>query len=138
MPQKHQNDPWSTQKRPKRSPRRPKKHQNDPRSTQKPFQEEPKTTKKAIPNDKTTREPNQDDLKTVLDAPKAPEHRYLRARGGSFGRPNRHQNGTKNDPKSKQKIKSLKNRSKTILPRLGAILGRLGAPSCAKKRPKPL
>ena len=115
----------------------PKKHQNDPRSAQKRPQNDPKTTKKAIPNDKTTREPNQDDFKTVLDPPKGPEHRFVRTLGGSFGRPNRHQNGTKNDPKSKQKIKSQKNRSKTILDRLGAILGRLGPPSWAKKRLKP-
>ena len=71
-------------------------------------QNDPKTTKKAIPNDKTTREPNQDDFKTVLDALKGPEPRFVRTLGGSFGRPNRHQNGTKNDPKSKRKIKSQK------------------------------
>ena len=93
----------------------PKKHQTDLQSAQKRPQEEPKTTKKAIPNDKTTREPNQDDFKTVLDAPKGPEDRYLRTPRAPFGRPNRHQNGTKNDAKTKRTFKRQKNRSKTIL-----------------------
>ena len=93
----------------------PKKPQNDPRSTPKRPHEDPKRAKKAIPNHKTTREPSQVDPKTVLDPPKGPEHRFARTPGGSFGRPNRHQNGTKNDPKTKRKIKRPKNRSKTIL-----------------------
>ena len=109
----------------------PKKHQNDPRSAQKRPQEEPKTTKKAIPNDKTTREPNQDDFKTVLDAPKGPEHRYLRTPRAPFGRPNRHQNGTKNDAKTKRKFKRQKNRSKTILDPSWGDLGPSWVPSWA-------
>ena len=77
----------------------PKKHQNDPQSAPKRPQNDPKTTKKAIPNDKTTREPNQEDFKTVLDAPKADLAQFARTPGEPFGRPNRHQNGTKNDAK---------------------------------------
>ena len=84
----------------------PKKHQNDPRSAPKRPQNDPKTAKKATPNDKTTREPNQDDFKTVLDAPQGPDHKYLRTPGGPFGMPNRHQNGTQNDAKTKRKFKS--------------------------------
>ena len=91
------------------------------RSAQKRPQNDPKTTKKAIPKDKTTREPNQDDFKTVLDPPKVPDHKYLRTPRAPFGRPDRHQNGTKNDPKSKRKIKS---QQKPIQDDLGPVLGR--------------
>ena len=110
----------------------PKKHQNDPRSAQKRPQEEPKTTKKAIPNDKTTREPNQDDFKTVLDAqgPSKPEFGAL---GGQIG--------TKTEPKTMPKrsenSRGKKNDPRRSWTRLEAILGRLGAPSWAKKRLKP-
>ena len=115
----------------------PKKHQNDPRSAPKRAQNDPKTTQKAIPNDKTTREPNQDDFKTVLDPPKGPEHRYLRPLGSHLGS----QIGTKTEPKTMQK-RSEKSRVKKTDPRrswtrLGAILGRFGAPSWVKKRLKP-
>ena len=108
-----------------------KKHQNDPRSAQKRPQEEPKTTKKAIPNDKTTREPNQDDFKTVLDPSQGRFPKFRRAPGGSFGRPSRHQNGTKNDAKTQRKFKSQKNRSKTILDSSWGDLGPSWAPSWA-------
>ena len=99
----------------------PKKHQNDPRSAKKRPQEEPKTTKKAIPNDKTKTGPNQDDLGTVLDRPKGPDHQFVRAPGGSFGRPKRHQNRSQNDQKSKQQIKR---QHKKIRDDLGPVLER--------------
>ena len=109
----------------------PKKHQNDPRSIQKRSQEEPKTTKKAVPTNKMTRKPSQVDPKTVLDPPKGPEQRFVRTLGGSFGRPNRHQNGTKDDAKTKRKLKSQTKRSKTILDSSWGDLGPSWVPSWA-------
>ena len=106
-----------------------KKHQNDPRSTQKRPQNEPKREQKAIPNDKTTREPNQDDFKTVLDRLHGPDHKFARAPGEPFGTPKRHQNRSQNDQKSKRKIKSQKNRSKTILDPSWGDLGSSWVPS---------
>ena len=107
----------------------PKKHTNDHRTAQKRPQEEPKTTKKAIPNDKTTREPNQDDFKTVLDRPQGAQPQFGVTPGGPFGKPNRHQNGTKNDAKTKRKIQRPKNRSKTILDPSWGDLGPSWVPS---------
>ena len=102
-----------------------------PRNTPKRRQNEPKRAKEAIPNDKTTREPNQDDFRTVLDRQKGPDHRYLRTPRAPFGRPNRHQNGTKNDAKTKLKFKSQKNQSKTILDSSWGDLGPSWVPSWA-------
>ena len=114
----------------------PKKHQNDPRSAQKRRQNDPKTTKKATPNDKTTRKPSQVDPKTVLDASKGRLAQFARTPGSPFGRPNRHQNGTKNDPKTKRKIKSQKKRSKTILDPSWGDLGPSWVPSWDDLDPK--
>ena len=83
-------------------------------------------TKKAIPNDKTTREPNQDDFKTVLDSQGPSKPQFGVTPGAPFGRPNRHQNGTKNDAKTKRKFKSQKTDPRRSWTRLGAILGRFG------------
>ena len=114
-----------------------KKHQNGPRSTPKRTQNERKRTKKAIPNDKTTREPNQHDFWTVLDPPKGPEHSSCAFLGGHLGG----QIGTKTEPKTIQnrseKSRGKKNDPRRSWTRLGAILGRLGAPSWAKQRLKP-
>ena len=113
-----------------------KKHQNDPRSAQKRPQNDPKTTNKTIPNDKTTREPIQDDLGTVLDPLSADSRSIGAPPGGHLGG----QNGTKIDPKTikdrSENSRRKKNDPSRSWTRLGAILGRLGAPSWAKKRLK--
>ena len=67
-----------------------------------------KRVKKANPNRKTKKEPNQDDPKTVLDTHRADLPNSAAPPRTTFGRPNRHQNGTKNDQKLKRKIKRKK------------------------------
>ena len=110
-------------------PRGAEEAQNGARSGPKPPQEEPKKVKKANPNGKTKKGPNQDDPKTDLDPPRGRVARYPVTPRGSFGRPNRQQNGTKNDAKTKRKIKSQKNRSKTILDPSWGDLGPSWVPS---------
>ena len=53
--------------------------------------------------------------KTVLDRHKGRLAQLSRLPRAPFGRPNRHQNGTENDSKSKRNIKRRTTRSKTIL-----------------------
>ena len=115
----------------------PKKHPNDSRNTPKRNQNEPKSTKKAITNDRSIREPIQDDAKTVLDRPPAD----LPSSAASLGAPLGGQNGPKSIPKRSNieaKIQDEKNNDpRRSWTSLGAILGRFGASSWAKKRLKP-
>ena len=76
-----------------------------------------------------------------MDRLHGPDHKFARTPGAPFGRPKRHQNRSQNDQKSKRKIKTKQNRSKTILdpswgdlgPSWGAILG-LKTPQTIMKR----
>ena len=97
---------------------------------------DPKTTKKAIPNDKTKQGPNQDDLWIVLDQPQGVQPQFGVTPGVPFGRPKRHQTRSQNDQKSKRKIKTNKNRSKTILDPSWGDLGPSWVPSWADLDPK--
>ena len=123
-------------KRPRRAEDKPEEAPKRPQEHPKRSQEEPKRSKKANPNHKTTREPNQDDFKTVLDPQGPSKPQFGVTRGAPFGRPNRHQNGTQNDAKTKRKFKSQKNRSKTILDSSWGDLGPSWAPSWADLDPK--
>ena len=109
-----------------------KKHQNDPGAPK----NDPKTTTKR-PQDDQKRDPERQDEKRTeprrswdrLGPPQGRFPKFRRAPGGPFGRPKRHQNRSQNDQKSKRKIKSQKNRSKTILDPSWGDLGPSWVPS---------
>ena len=101
MPNKHQNDPRSAQKRP----------QNDQKSD--PERQDEKRTEPRRSWDR-------------LGPPRCRFAHYRCAPRSPFGRSKRHQNRSQNDQKSKRKIKTKKNDPSRSWIRLGAILGRLG------------
>ena len=118
------------------APRGAEEAQNGARSGPKRPQEELKKVKKANPNGKTKKGPNQVDPKTVLDSPKGGSARYPLTPRGAFGHPKTTKNGTENDPKSKQKSRVERKRSKTIRDPSWSDLGRFGGAMWEPEDPK--
>ena len=91
---------------------------NDPKRSSR----RPKTTPRGAQDDQKSDPERQDEKRTEprrslarLGPPRCRFAHYPCAPGTSFGRPNRHQNLSQNDQKSKRKFKTMKKRSKTIL-----------------------
>ena len=117
-----QNEPKRAQDAPKWSQKRPK---TTPRAASEGQKSEPK------PQDEKRTEPRRSQ-----DRPGAPKGQISQDRcapRGPFGSPKRHPSRLQNDQKSKQKITRQKSDPRRSWTRLGAILGRFGAPSWAKK-----
>ena len=116
MPNKPKTTPGASKNDPKRSPRGPKKRS--------------RTTRRQENRTKTISRPS-------WIGPKGPNPSLPSPLGCHLGG----QNGTKIDPKTiknrSEKSRRKKNDPRRSWTRLGAILGRFGAPSWAKKRLKP-
>ena len=127
-PRRAQDDPKRAQESPRWSKTRPKATQDDPKSAQEGQKSEPRPQDEKKDRTKTIPRPS-----WTAQVPICP----LSMRSPHLGG----QNGTQTDPKT-IKNRSEKSRDQKSDPRrswtcLGAILGRLGAPSWAKKRLKP-
>ena len=125
-PRRAKNDPQRAQNGPKRSQRRPK---TTPRGTQEVQKSDPE------PQDAKRTEPRRSQDR--LRPPSVRLAQLSRPPGAPFGSPKRHQNRPPNDQRSKsENSRRKKNDPSRFWTRLGAILGRFGAPSWAKKRLK--